>query len=94
MNKLDAKVLEITRIITEEWTKRTAREGQSFTSAQIVRVTEAVIAHKMFQMLEGLEKTAAIPDESKVVAIRVDWQQEMECGLEEMSTDPEDDKPI
>ena len=62
MNKLDAKVLEITRIITEEWTKHTAREGQSFTSAQIVRGhTEAVIAHKMFQMLEGFEKTAATP---------------------------------
>ena len=92
MNQLDAKVLEITKTITEEWTKRTASEDQPFTSVQIVRVAEAVIATKMYQMLEGLEQTAASPDQPKVISIGVDWRQEMEWGLEEMSTDPEDDK--
>ena len=84
MSKLDEKVFEIVQLITEEWAKRTADHEPPVTSVQIVLIAESVIATKMFHMLEGLEKTAASPDESKVVAIRVDWQQEMEWGLEEL----------
>ena len=84
MSKLDEKVFKIVQIITEEWAKRTADHVPPVTSVQIVLIAETVIATKMFQMLEGLEKTAASPDESKIVAIRVDWQQEMKWGLEEL----------
>ena len=79
---LDAKVMEIVKIVTEEWTKRIAGQNQRISSVDVARIVEAVISSKMYQMLDGLEKTAASPDESKVIAIRVDWQQEMSWGLE------------
>ena len=88
MRELDEKVFEIVQIITEEWAKRTADHDPPVTSVQIVQIAESVIATKMFHMLERLGENRASLDESKVVAIRVHWQQEYGMGFGRIASHP------
>ena len=81
MSKLDDKVAEVTKTITQAW----ATTHPDIPSRKIAQACETVIATKMFHLLDGLGAVAD-NDPSRVtkIEITVDWEYEMDVALSAM----------